>query len=773
MIVQFILNQQGWASHKLLVNIGHPILAVRHIFAGTEKMRYTVNLIFAVVMCGLLNGCDNNSGSDNPEPEPEPQDNPPNILFFILDDVGIDQMQSFGYGGETPPQTPNVNAIAEAGVSFRNMWAMPECSPSRALVFEGRYPLRTNVTDAILSVDLANSQVSPYESTTPVILRESGYQSALFGKFHLTGSNVNQTGSDNNPLGYTAVHQLGWDFFKGWQEGAPFPIDTTAGGVAAPGVSYACGFVPGSASANGADAGACYFTNDSCEEIVANVQAPTPGRSCLERGGVFVPDAACGSGAAPDYVDFTLQNGYYVGELVVNQPDGSYEVYPPEDPSGAARAYRSIIESDWAIDWINSQSADVPWMATVSFSSAHSPFQQPPTSLLAPDSVPTGDSDCAAEDDQRVLSNQMIESMDAEIGRVLLETGIATIENGTLQLTPEHANTMIVVLGDNGTYAPVVKSPFNPVRSKGSVYQTGVWTPLIVTGSMVKEPGRDVAAMINIADVFQLFGEIAGVDVYDVVPASRQLDSVTMLPYLENAAQQPIRETNFAQLQGNLQPVGYEVPPCALPSGGSTETCIQLFAEQSLCNSEGGVWWGEPDGSNPAGVGVGAPQSSCCAVNEYLIANNSNPYSVQPSSQLAMRNADYKLVQATSTDWDVQANACSTATVTEFYRIDENVPPKLDNEDSDLLASGRELTPSEEENFANLSTALEDLLDSNVPCVGDGNLDGVIDDLDIEQLEYWQELFGMSSWYDFDLNGLTNEEDLAYITAGSLPRDCP
>lgn len=732
-------------------------------------MRNTLNILSLLVILGLLHGCDNNSGNNHPSPP----DNPPNILFFILDDVGIDQMQSFGYGGASPPQTPNINAISDAGVSFRNMWAMPECSPSRALVFEGRYPLRTNVTDAILAVDLANSQVSPYESTTPVILREQGYQSALFGKFHLTGSNVNETGADNNPLNFTAVHQLGWDYFKGWQEGAPFPIDTTAGGVAADGVNYACGFVPGSSSASGSDAGACYFVSDSCEELLSNAEAPAPGRACLERGGIFVPDASCSAGGAPDNVDFTLQNGYYVGQIIVNEPDGSYEIFPPEDTSGAARAYRSIIESDWAIDWIKSQSAEVPWMATVSFSSAHSPFQQPPTSLLAPGAEPTDDFDCASAGDQRVLSNQMIESMDAEIGRVLVDTGIATLNNGVLELTPEHANTMIVVLGDNGTYAPVVKTPFDPVRSKGSVYQTGVWAPLIVAGALVEEPGREVTAMVNIADVFQLFGEIAGVDVHEVVPASRQLDSVSMLPYLENPAQQPIRETNFAQLAGNIQPVGYEVPPCVLPFGNVANTCIQLFAAQSLCNSEGGVWWGEPDGSNPSGVGVGAPQPSCCAVNEYLAANNLQPYSVQPDSQLAMRNASYKLVQATSTDWDTQSGACTTETVTQFYAIDEAVPPKLDDAGSDLLASGGSLTAAEQAAFTSLSVALDDVLESNVPCVGDGNLDGVIDELDIEQLEYWQDIFGLSSWYDFDLNGLTNEQDLDYITADSLPRDCP
>ena len=99
--------------------------------------------------------------------------------------------------------------------------------------------------------------------------------------------------------------------------------------------------------------------------------------------------------------------------------------------------------------------------------------------------------------------------------------------------------------------------------------------------------------------------------------------------------------------------------------------------------------------------------------------------------------------------------------------------PKLDNEESDLLASGQRLTPSEEENFLSLSRALEDIQASNVPCIGDGNLDGVIDELDIDQLDYWQALSGLSSWYDFDLNGLTNDEDLAFITADSLPRDCP
>ena len=50
----------------------------------------------------------------------------PNILFVIMDDVGIDQMRSFGYGGPVPPKMPSIETIAYQGIRFRNVWSMPE-----------------------------------------------------------------------------------------------------------------------------------------------------------------------------------------------------------------------------------------------------------------------------------------------------------------------------------------------------------------------------------------------------------------------------------------------------------------------------------------------------------------------------------------------------------------------------------------------------------------------------------------------------------------------
>jgi len=103
------------------------------------------------------------------------QSSKPNIIFIILDDVGIDQLALFGNGGVLPPLTPNLDLIAARGVKFTNAWAMPECSPSRAAFFTGRYPLRTGVEAAIVNNHLPQSYVSSFEATLPRVLTKAGY----------------------------------------------------------------------------------------------------------------------------------------------------------------------------------------------------------------------------------------------------------------------------------------------------------------------------------------------------------------------------------------------------------------------------------------------------------------------------------------------------------------------------------------------------------------------------------------------------------------------
>ncbi|MFM7121201.1 MAG: sulfatase-like hydrolase/transferase, partial [Gammaproteobacteria bacterium] len=231
----------------------------------------------------------------------------PNILFVLMDDVGIDQMRVFGYGGATPPKMPNINAIALAGVRFRNTWSMPECSPSRAALLTGRYPLRNNIYQAIGPNDLANSQVSPYEITAPRVLRTRGYTSALFGKFHLGGP-------ENNPFGNGTPQSLGFDYFYGYVGGLPGSIDRTAGGVA-PEDTYQCGFV------TDADFGACHYADGRCQDLS---NAPLPGKICLERGGILVPNALCANSSNAG-LNFDVQNAYYVSPVVENRSEGKVQ----------------------------------------------------------------------------------------------------------------------------------------------------------------------------------------------------------------------------------------------------------------------------------------------------------------------------------------------------------------------------------------------------------------------------------------------------------------
>ena len=693
---------------------------------------------------------------------------PPNILFVIMDDVAVDQMTSFGYGGTTPAPMPNMNVIASSGVRFRNNWSSPACSPSRAMFFEGRFPARSNVFNAIGTSDLANSMVSPYNVTTPKLLKKKGYQSGLFGKFHLAVPG-------NDPYGNAMVSALGWDFFYGFSDdtGDPQSIDLTAGGVGGAygnGSSYKCGFVPGSNHAGGADAGACYLANGSCTNMSSTNQSYPPGRKCLESGGVLIPNASCSS-FVPSNIDFSLMNGHYVSPITIDR-NGTVENLKATDQR--ARVYRSSGPVNEAIKWIKSTPVGTPWMATVSFPADHTPLVPPPYGLLSENSqaLDVNGYDCGSSTSLPILSNQMIEAMDTEIGRLLIETGLATRNtDGSLNYQPKNTNTMVVIVGDNGTLGTVVKTPFDASRAKGTSYQTGVWTPLFVAGPLVREANRDVESMTNIVDVYQLFAEIAGIDVQKSV--HWPIDSVAMLPYLNNPRKSAIRKFNFAQFDQNIQVNGAINPPC-VNANGSGSSCTNMPPTKGVCNDNGGIWWGpdatesdDPDHPGPV------PLTNCCDV---AVWNHDHggviPY-ISPQANLAIRNNDYKNVRTYTKAYDSSANSCVDKQTNELYKIDQAIPtPAIDLSGSDLLVNGVDaLTTEQKRNYNALNNKLNALLNNIVECEGDGNLDGLVDKKDVEGYKLFSKTSGvttpngggLSSWFDFNYDGLTNDLDYQII----------
>src|SRR5438270_1564211 len=249
-----------------------------------------------------------------------------------------------------------------------------------------------------------------------------------------------------------------------------------------PGAPYACGFVPNLTidPANGSDSGACCFADNRGCKIISTADAATPGRACLEQGGIFVPaeqgGSVCGS-TLPSAVNFTLANGYYVFNLVTNDlKTRSVNVYPLTDPR--ARMYSPTETTDALLKWVNSQPDGQPWMATASYASIHAPYQQAPQSLTPGEPDLSGVACNGSLADLHQLSDQMLQAMDSEIGRLLAGIGLASKRaDGTLEYDPGASNTMVIVIGDNGTYSQSVKAPFDIQHAKGFVNQTGVWVP--------------------------------------------------------------------------------------------------------------------------------------------------------------------------------------------------------------------------------------------------------------------------------------------------------
>lgn len=718
------------------------------------RWRITQVSIAALLVLGGCGGSGGGSGSG----AAATASTTPNIVLIVMDDVGIDQWKLFGYGGGTPAATPNIDAIAQGGVKFHNMWAMPACSNARAALFTGRYPFRTQVYTALGTNDLANSMVNPNETTLPTLLKQRGYKSALFGKYHLGIQS-------NNPYGLAMVHAAGFDYFDGWLDitGDPSSIDSTAGGVS-PSGTWSCGFVRDAAD-GGADQGACYAAANTCA-VITKTGAEAPGRICRDSGGIFDPNQTCAS-PAPGYINFSTLSGHYVSPLVINNPDGSVVQVPPTDIQ--ARTYRGTEPVDSAINWINSQPANQPWMVALTFATVHTPLMQPPSQLLPSTEPDSSNVDCTQSVGQRILGNEMEEALDSEIGRFMVAAGLATKgPSGNLIYHPRKTNTWVILVTDNGSSGAVVKLPFDAMNAKSTAYQTGVWVPGIVSGPGVNQPGREVGAMVNIADLYQLIGEIVGIDVHQTVP--RTIDAQSMLPYLKNPAQPSIRKTNFTQIGTNLQANGAINGPCQYNS----TTCTQIAPTKGVCEDNNGIWWGA-GATDPTTAGIPAQGLTlCCDVavwqHDHSQTISSNIY---PSEADAIRNNIYKLIVNNYNSYDANTNACAATMSTEFYQINERVPiPKLDTPSSDLLTSGTPLTGAQQKNYDALTTARTALLASQPACIGDINLDGVVDNLDVAQWTMLQGLSsGLSSWADLNLDGLTNSADLTIIQQHMGP--CP
>jgi arylsulfatase A-like enzyme len=162
------------------------------------------NFIILIAVTLLMVACSNEKRSQ------------PNIIFIYADDLGLGDLSC---NGSTFCQTPVLDKMASEGTSFKNFTVVnPVCSPSRTSIMTGHFPARHSVHGHFATVQSHMNRnmpdwLSSKVTLLPKILKEAGYATAHYGKWHLSNTHVSDGPS---PLEY------GYDDYGCWNISSSF-----------------------------------------------------------------------------------------------------------------------------------------------------------------------------------------------------------------------------------------------------------------------------------------------------------------------------------------------------------------------------------------------------------------------------------------------------------------------------------------------------------------------------------------------------------------------
>ncbi|HKK11864.1 MAG TPA: sulfatase, partial [Flavobacteriaceae bacterium] len=135
------------------------------------KLKLIKILLFAIPFCGIAQNMDTN----------------PNIIIIFVDDMGYGDLGCYGH---PTIRTPQLDKMADEGMRFTQFYvAAAVCTPSRAGLLTGRYPVRTGLVEGIMRRDVLfpndDNGLSPNEVTIAEVLKQKNYATMAIGKWHL------------------------------------------------------------------------------------------------------------------------------------------------------------------------------------------------------------------------------------------------------------------------------------------------------------------------------------------------------------------------------------------------------------------------------------------------------------------------------------------------------------------------------------------------------------------------------------------------------------
>ena len=117
----------------------------------------------------------------------------PNIIIFLVDDMGWGDPGCFGGGAAIGAPTPNIDRLAASGLRLTSAYSQPSCTPTRAAMLTGRLPQRSGLTRPTATGEASAGMAG--EVTIASLLGDAGYATGMAGKWHL-GEDEGQWPSD-------------------------------------------------------------------------------------------------------------------------------------------------------------------------------------------------------------------------------------------------------------------------------------------------------------------------------------------------------------------------------------------------------------------------------------------------------------------------------------------------------------------------------------------------------------------------------------------------